>query len=324
MGSKGDFHTHSTASDGRLTPTQLVDLVASQGVQYHALTDHDSTEGVSEARVAAGKHPNYHLIPGVEFGTDIEGAEIHMLGLFLSPDDAELQSILKELRDGRLDRGEGIVNKLREQGKMIEWSRVQEIAGDAAVGRPHIAQALVEAGYVKKVADAFDTLIGRNGTAYVERRKMTPADAVQFIIGRGGLACWAHPADMGITNEQVEPILKGLKEAGMQAMEVFYKDYSPARRSTTCFRSGAVTTTGSSETRSACRVTSHSRTRRLSACWSWVRSSRTAHWCPDDHGRPSGRPLSTAAPPGYSVASCRDLLRMFMTLPPFLAVANDI
>jgi predicted metal-dependent phosphoesterase TrpH len=228
MGSKGDFHTHSTASDGRLTPTELVDLVASQGVQYHALTDHDSTEGVAEARTAAGNHPGYHLIPGVEFGTDIEGAEIHMLGLFLSPDDPELQSILKELRDGRLDRGEGIVKKLREQGKMIEWSRVQEIAGDAAVGRPHIAQALVEAGYVKKVADAFDTLIGRNGTAYVERRKMTPAEAVEFIIKRGGLACWAHPADMGITNEQVEPILKGLKEAGMQAMEVFYKDYSPA------------------------------------------------------------------------------------------------
>lgn len=227
MGSKGDFHTHSTASDGRLTPTELVELVASQGVQYHALTDHDSTEGVAEARVAADRHANYHLIPGVEFGTDIEGAEIHMLGLFLSPDDPELQSILKELRDGRLDRGEGIVNKLREQGKMIEWSRVQEIAGDAAVGRPHIAQALVEAGYVKKVADAFDTLIGRNGTAYVERRKMAPADAVEFILARGGLACWAHPADMGITNEQVEPILKGLKAAGMQAMEVFYKDYSP-------------------------------------------------------------------------------------------------
>jgi predicted metal-dependent phosphoesterase TrpH len=164
----------------------------------------------------------------VEFGTDIEGAEIHMLGIFLSPDDGELQDVLKELRDGRLDRGEGIVNKLREQGKMIEWSRVQEIAGDAAVGRPHIAQALVEAGYVKKVADAFDTLIGRNGSAYVERKKMTPEEAVQFILKRGGLACWAHPADMGITNEQVEPILKGLKAAGMQAMEVFYKDYSPA------------------------------------------------------------------------------------------------
>jgi predicted metal-dependent phosphoesterase TrpH len=135
---------------------------------------------------------------------------------------------LKELRDGRLDRGKGIVNKLRELGYMIEWSRVQEIAGDAAVGRPHIARALVESGYVKKVADAFDTLIGRNGKAYVERLKMTPAEAVEFIIVRGGLACWAHPADMGITNEQIEPILRELKAAGMHAMEVFYKDYSPS------------------------------------------------------------------------------------------------
>jgi predicted metal-dependent phosphoesterase TrpH len=228
MGSKGDFHTHSTASDGRLTPTELVDLVASQGVQYHALTDHDSTQGIAEAREAGKKHDGYHLIPGVEFGTDIDGAEVHMLGLFLSPEDDELQTVLKELRDGRLDRGEGIVNKLREQGKMIEWSRVQEIAGDAAVGRPHIAQALVEAGYVKKVADAFDTLIGRNGTAYVERRKMTPEDAVEFVLKRGGIACWAHPAEMGITIDQVEPILARLKAVGMQAMEVFYKDYSPA------------------------------------------------------------------------------------------------
>lgn len=226
--SKGDFHTHSTASDGRLTPAALVDLVAAQGVEYHALTDHDSTEGIAEAREAGKKHANYHLIPGVEFGTDIEGAEIHMLGLFLSPDDAELQSTLKELRDGRLDRGEGIVNKLREQGYMIEWERVREIAGEASVGRPHIAEALVEKGYVQKVADAFDKLIGRNGSAYVERHKMTPAEAVRFIIAHGGLACWAHPADMGITNDRIEPILKDLVAAGMQAMEVFYKDYSGA------------------------------------------------------------------------------------------------
>lgn len=222
---KGDFHTHSTASDGRLTPTELVDLAAKGGVQYHALTDHDSTEGVAEAREAGRKHDNYHLIPGVEFGTDIEGAEIHMLGLFLSPDDAELQKKLKWLRDGRLDRGEGIVNKLREQGYMIEWSRVQEIAGEASVGRPHIAEALVEKGYVAKVADAFDKLIGRNGSAYVERPKMAPTDAVEFIIAHGGLACWAHPADMGMSNDRIEPELKKMVAAGMQAMEVFYKDY---------------------------------------------------------------------------------------------------
>ena len=108
MASKGDFHTHSTASDGRLTPTELVDLVASQGVQYHALTDHDSTEGIAEAREASKKHPQHHLIPGVEFGTDIEGAEVHMLGLFLSPDDGELQQALAGLRDGRVGRGQRV------------------------------------------------------------------------------------------------------------------------------------------------------------------------------------------------------------------------
>src|SRR3990172_11192948 len=140
MASKGDFHTHSTASDGVLTPTQLVDLVASQGVQYHALTDHDSTEGIAEAREAGKKHADYTLIPGVEMGTDIEGAEVHMLGLYLSPADDELQRMLKKLRHGRGGRGFGMVEKLRGMGIMIEWERVQEIAGDASVGRPHVAQ----------------------------------------------------------------------------------------------------------------------------------------------------------------------------------------
>jgi len=223
MASKGDFHTHSTASDGRLTPTQLVELVASQGVKYHALTDHDSTEGIAEARAAAAKHPGYVLIPGVEMGTDIEGAEVHMLGLYLSPDDPDLQKMLAHLREGRVGRGYGIVQKLRAMGIMIEWERVQEIAGDASVGRPHVAQALVEAGYVDKVADAFDRWIGRNGPAYVEREKMTPAESVQCIVERGGLACLAHPADL----QDLDALLAELKAAGMAAMEVFYKDYPP-------------------------------------------------------------------------------------------------
>ena len=223
MASKGDFHTHSTASDGVLTPTQLVDLAARQGVKYHALTDHDSTEGIAEARTAAAKHPGYVLIPGVEMGTDIEGAEVHMLGLYLDPGDDELQRLLTKLREGRVGRGYGIVEKLRGMGIMIEWSRVQEIAGDAAVGRPHVAQALVEAGYVTKVAEAFDRWIGRNGPAYVEREKMTPAESVQCIVERGGLACLAHPADLLGLDE----LLAGLKAAGMSAMEVYYKDYPP-------------------------------------------------------------------------------------------------
>ncbi len=223
MASKGDFHTHSTSSDGVLSPSELVDLVATQGVVYHALTDHDSTEGIAEARAAAARYPGYTLIPGVEMGTDIEGAEVHMLGLYLSPDDAQLQELLAGLRAGRVGRGYGIVEKLRRMGIMIEWERVRQIAGDASVGRPHIAQALFEAGYVTKVADAFDRWIGRNGPAYVERDKMTPAEAVRCIVERGGMACMAHPADL----PDLDPLLAELKAAGMGAMEVFYKDYAP-------------------------------------------------------------------------------------------------
>ncbi|MBF6601042.1 MAG: PHP domain-containing protein [Dehalococcoidia bacterium] len=223
MASKGDFHTHSTASDGVLSPAALVDLAASQGVRYHALTDHDSTEGIAEARAAATKHAGYTLIPGVEMGTDIEGAEVHMLGLYLSPDDPDLQEMLMRLRAGRIDRGYGIVEKLRGMGIMIEWERVKQLAGDASVGRPHIAQALVEGGYVAKVADAFDRWIGRNGPAYVERDKMTPAESVACIVARGGLACLAHPADL----DRLDALLDELAAAGMAAMEVFYKDYPP-------------------------------------------------------------------------------------------------
>jgi predicted metal-dependent phosphoesterase TrpH len=223
MASKGDFHTHSTASDGVLSPTALVDLVASQGVQYHALTDHDSTEGIAEARRAAAGKPNYKLIPGVEMGTDIEGAEVHMLGLFLHPEDEELQQALRKLREGRVGRGFGIVEKLRAMGIMIEWERVQQIAGEASVGRPHIAQALVEAGYVSKVSEAFDKWIARNGPAYVERDKMTPEESVRFIVERGGIAIMAHPREL----PGFETLLPSLKAAGMAGIEVYYKDYPP-------------------------------------------------------------------------------------------------
>lgn len=228
MSSRGDFHTHSTASDGVLSPSALVDLVAGQGVVYHALTDHDSTEGIAEARRAAAMHDGYTLIPGVEMGTDIEGAEVHMLGLFLHPDDGELQEALRTLRAGRVGRGFGIVEKLRGMGIMIEWERVQQIAGEASVGRPHIAQALVEAGYVTKVAEAFDRWIGRNGPAYVERDKMTPAECVRFIVERGGLACIAHPATGELMQHtDLDALLADLRSAGMAAMEVYYKDYLP-------------------------------------------------------------------------------------------------
>jgi predicted metal-dependent phosphoesterase TrpH len=183
MMAKADFHNHSTASDGKLTPTQLIDLAAANGVRIFALTDHDSTEGIAEARVAASKHEGFFLIPGVELSTDIEGDEVHILGYFTFEmlKNADLQAALAHFRAGRFERGRLMVEKLRALGKPISWERVLEIAGEASVGRPHVAQALLEAGHVKTISEAFDLYISRNGPAYVEREKMTPGEAVRTL-----------------------------------------------------------------------------------------------------------------------------------------------
>ncbi|OGO50867.1 MAG: hypothetical protein A2148_07895 [Chloroflexi bacterium RBG_16_68_14] len=224
MACRADFHTHTTASDGVLSPSDLVRLAYEQGVRVMALTDHDSTEGVAEARRAAEAYPDFTLIPGVELGTDIPGGEVHVLGYFLEPDDPELQETLRRLREGRRGRGQGMVRRLRELGLDVTWEQVQRIAGDGAVGRPHVAQALLEKGYVSTVKEAFDKYIGRNGPAYVEREKLTPAEAVATIVRLGGVPCLAHPADL----KDLEGTLTELKAAGLAAMEVFYKDYSPS------------------------------------------------------------------------------------------------
>ena len=218
-----DFHNHSTASDGKLTPTQIVDLAAARGVQIFALTDHDSTEGIAEARQAAAKYPGFVLVPGVELSTDIEGDEVHVLGYFTFEqlENQELQAALAKFRAGRFERGKAMVEKLNAIGKPISWERVLEIAGEASVGRPHVAQALVEAGHVATIPEAFDLYIGRNGPAYAEREKMTPLEAVQTLRRYGAPAVMAHPS----FTRNAETVLPELVKAGLAGMEVYYKNY---------------------------------------------------------------------------------------------------
>lgn len=223
MSAKADFHNHSTASDGKLRPSQLVDLAAANGVRIFAMTDHDSTEGIAEAMEAAKHHPELFLIPGVELSTDIEGTEVHILG-YLTEEalkNPELQAELARFRAGRFERGRQMVEKLAELGMPIRWERVLEIAGDASVGRPHVAQALVEAGYVREFKEAFDLYIGRNGPAYVEREKMEPAVAVATLKRFGAPPVLAHPSYV----KDVEALLPELIEAGLTGMEVYYRDY---------------------------------------------------------------------------------------------------
>jgi len=220
----GDFHTHSTHSDGRLTPAQLAALAVRRGVQVMALSDHGSTAGVREMAAALQPH-GVRLIPGVELSTDIPGSEVHVLGYFMDIDDPHFQAELARFREGRLGRGMKMIEKLRALGMDVSWERVQEIAGDASVGRPHVAQHLLEKGYVKSIPDAFDRLIGRNGPAYAEREKLTPAEAVQLITGAGGLAVVAHPH----YTPDAEKILAELATQGLGGMEVYYKDLQPEK-----------------------------------------------------------------------------------------------
>ena len=220
-----DLHLHTTASDGRLSPTQLINLVASKGLKTVAVTDHDSTEGLAEAFTAAEAFPDLRVIPGIELSTDVPGNEIHVLAYFIQYNDEELQQVLSKFRDGRLNRARGMVEKLNQMGVEIEWDRVQAIAGEGAVGRPHVALAMVERGYINEPKDAFDTYIGRNGPAYVEREKMTPPEAVELIRKWGGAAVVAHPAHI----DDLDNVLEELKEVGLAGMEAFYAQYSEER-----------------------------------------------------------------------------------------------
>jgi predicted metal-dependent phosphoesterase TrpH len=223
VSSIGDFHTHSTHSDGKLTPTQLADMAHRNGVRVMALTDHDTTEGLADMAATLGRYPEISLVKGVELSTDIPGSEIHILGYFMNVEDEGFQRELARFREGRLGRGQEMVRKLRALGMPITWERVQEIAGDASVGRPHVAQALLEQGHVKTIAEAFDRFIGRDGPAYAERDKLTPEQAIELIRSAGGLAFFAHPS----YTKYIESVIPSMKRAGLTGMEVYYRSYPP-------------------------------------------------------------------------------------------------
>jgi predicted metal-dependent phosphoesterase TrpH len=219
--SKGDFHFHSTFSDGRFSPSWLIDGAAERGARWLALSDHDSTEGLVEASTACARH-GIQLIPAVELGTDIPGDEIHMLGYGMQYLDPEFQAFLERMRYGRVGRGREIVAMLEGLGAPVSFQRVQEIAGEAPIGRPHIALALVEAGHVASVQEAFDRYLANDGPAYKKRDQVSPVEAVRLLRRHGGVPVLAHPSYV----KGLVDVLPDLKEAGLAGMEVYYKDYT--------------------------------------------------------------------------------------------------
>jgi predicted metal-dependent phosphoesterase TrpH len=226
---KIDLHMHTTLSDGHLTPTELVRLLHNRGVTVAAISDHDSTEGLDEAFEAAKKYPSLRLIPAIEISADHpteEKSDVHVLGYFLDYHNDALQKRLREFRGSRERRGEMMVMRLVEQGYAIEWERVKEIAGDAGIGRPHIAQVLVEKGYIAHQRDAFNGILDDDGIAFVDRPHITISESVDLIRSAGGVAVLAHPLFI----PEYEKVLSQLPELGVAGFEVHYAEFSSEKR----------------------------------------------------------------------------------------------
>src|SRR4051812_10247041 len=226
MTSQVDLHTHSTYSDGLLSPAMLVEEAASCGVRVLALTDHDTVAGIGEARVA-GERLGVEIVPGVELSAALpSGGEVHLLGYFVDVDDPILLEQLAGYARARAERMERMVERLSRIGAPVTLQRVREIAGHGTVGRPHLGRALVEAGYADDLSDAFARYIGGGKPAFVPRPRVDPRDAIALVRAAGGVPVFAHPFSTG----GVEGVLDRLVPAGLAGMEVDYGEYSPEDR----------------------------------------------------------------------------------------------
>ena len=220
-----DLHLHSTASDGQYTPAELVQLATQKNLRAIALTDHDTTDGVGEA-LRAAHGTGLLVIPGVEISTDVPGEyEVHILGYGVDHGHGPcgskhpMQERLRVMRGSRLDRARKMWERLGQLGRPVSWERVLALAGGGSVGRPHIAQALVEAGHAESVQDAFQRYVGLGAAAYIPRPKLSPEQAVQLILSAGGVPVLAHPI-------KVIEYIPALVRSGLAGLEVYYNRYS--------------------------------------------------------------------------------------------------
>ncbi len=222
---RADFHTHSTASDGSLAPADLVRQASRRGLSILALTDHDTTLGLAAATAAASES-GIRLIPGIELSTDVEPGEIHILGYGIDPDDATLQQTLATLRRARETRLDRMVERLRALGIDLDRDAIRPSTPGGSVGRPHVARAMIAAGYVASVPEAFERYIGNGKPGYIPSRRLTPAEAVRLIVQAGGLAIHAHP----LTSPLFPDNLDALMAAGLAGIEAYYGEYSSEQR----------------------------------------------------------------------------------------------
>jgi 3',5'-nucleoside bisphosphate phosphatase len=225
-----DLHTHSTFSDGTLEPERVVELATTRDLTGIALTDHDNTGGVERARSAA-RGSGLTVLLGCELSAEHDGNPVHVLGYGFDPSEPAFAAKRVWLAQGRVGRARRMVERLRELGAPVDLDRVMELAGEGAIGRPHVARAMVEAGVVDEVADAFSPdWIGAGGRAYVPKDAVTPVQAVELIHGAGGVAVLAHPSVHAGAASVPEPVIRSMAAAGLDGLEVDHPDQPPSDR----------------------------------------------------------------------------------------------
>jgi len=229
-----DFHTHSTASDGSLTPAELVRLAERKRLAAIALTDHDTTQGLAEAAAAARKFPLLRLVAGMEVSAAWPTGVMHMLALGIDEDAPALRELAGDLRSARRERNPRIIARLQSLGLAIDMDDVRAELGrhhaarrHAVIGRLHIARALIRKGYARNIAEAFDRYIGQNAPAFVDKEKLSSAHVVAAIKRAGALAVLAHPPQLNYGNRaELERIIRKLLPEGLDGLEVYHTDHS--------------------------------------------------------------------------------------------------
>jgi len=218
---KADLHVHSTASDGVLTPSAVVRLALERGLSVIALTDHDTLSGIAEAQEAASG-TDLEVVPGVEVSSEGSWGDLHILGFYVDPADPLLNERLRAMQESRAGRARRMVEELARLGMVLSWEEIEEMAGGQSIGRPHIARALVNNGYISSIGEAFERYIGREGPAYVPRMRLTPRQVIAAIRGAGGIAVLGHPAYSDAVG-----MVEELVSCGLQGLEVYYAQHSP-------------------------------------------------------------------------------------------------
>lgn len=221
-----DLHVHTTASDGTLSPREVVQRAKEGGLKAIAITDHDTVQGIAEA-VCEGIRQGIEVVPGVELSVDWSRGTFHILGYYIDPEDLKLRETLAIVQKAREERNCKMLDRLKQLGFELMMEEVTAFSKDGQICRPHFALAMVKRGYVASVEEAFEKYLKKGGPAYVEKFKLKPREAVRVILEAGGLPVLAHPYTLEVGEEELKAIVEELKAVGLQGIEVYYPDHTP-------------------------------------------------------------------------------------------------